>query len=292
MRYVHVCTSCGVGLPAMSKAAAAEIFAKKAEEQLAKGRRKPVTTNVSRYVSKKAPAVAKALRKVLKEYATSFAKKASKLYTKEFEKLRKDTGAAARIQAIIDELNAEDLGVDLQGQLEGPMLAAFKKAAAIGATQVGIEFSTITEQVDKAAVQFASDRGGELITDLAGTTDDAMKSLLARAVDEGMSADELSTAVEDLGAFSDYRADMIARTELAFSHVQGNLEGWKASDQVEGKRVILGDNHDISDECDEAADMGVVALDDDFGGLGDPPFHPNCVCDVAPELIDNQGEDS
>ena len=286
MRYAHVCTSHGVNLPAASKAAAAEIFAKQAEAQLAKGRRKPVRTNVAKYVTSKSPGVARALRKVLKAWAKKIAPKVAKLYA---EKLQKDTGSTARILSIIEELDNGALGEDLQGELEGPMLAAFKRAAAIGATQVGFELADITDQVDVAAVAFAADRGGELIKDLAGTTDDAMRALLSRAVDEGMSADDLSSAVEDLGAFSDYRADMIARTELAFAHVQGNVEGWKAAgDQVEGKRSILGDLHDVPDECDDAADAGVVALDDDFGdGLDYPPYHPNCMCDIVPVLTDS-----
>jgi hypothetical protein len=282
MRYAHVCTSHGVGMPAMHKAAASEIFAQQAEAQLAKGRTKPQKTKVGKYVDSKAPKVARGLRKVLKAWAKKIAPKAAKLYEK---KLQKDTGSAARILAIIEELNNSQLGEDLQGKLEGPMLAAFKRAAAIGATEVGIDYSDITDQVDEAAVAFAEARGGELIKDLAGTTDDALKSLLSRAVDEGMSADELSDSIEELGTFGESRADMIARTELAFAHVQGNVEGWKSSDQVEGKRSILGDLHDIPDECDEAADAGVVGLDDDFGdGLDFPPYHPNCICDVVPVL--------
>jgi hypothetical protein len=290
MRYVHVCTSHGVGLPANAKAAAAEIFAKRAEEQLAKGRRKPVKTGVAKYVGNKSPALAKKLHKILKAWAKEIAPKVAKLYA---EKLEKDTGSAARILSIIEELNNSALGEDLTGELEGPMLDAFKRAAAVGATQVGFDISDITNQVDEAAVAFAADRGGELIKDLAGTTDDALQSLLSRAVDEGMSSEDLSQAVEDLGAFGDYRADMIARTELAFAHVQGNVEGWKAAgDQVEGKRSILGDLHDVPDECDDAADAGVVALDDDFGdGLDYPPYHPNCVCDVIPVLAEADGSE-
>lgn len=288
-RYAHVCTSHGVGLPAMTKAAAAEIFARQAEEQLAKGRKKPKQTNVAKYVGRKAPAVARALRKVLKAHAKKVAAEAVKLLA---EKLQKDTGSAARILAIIEELNNSELGTDLQGELEGPMLAAFKRAAAIGATQVGFEFEDITKQVDVAAVDFAARRGGELIKDLAGTTDDAMSSLLSRAVEEGMSTDELSDAIQDLGAFGEARAEMIARTELAFAHVQGNVEGWKAAGtEVEGKRSILGDLHDVPDECDDAAEAGVVGLDEDFvDGLGFPPYHPRCMCDVVPVLRE-PGED-
>ncbi len=274
-RYVHVCTSQGVCLPGMTKAAAAQILASQADAQLAKGRRKPVTTAVAKYVGRKAPGVARALRKVLAAWAKKVAAKVSKLYAEKLEK--DDTTASARVAAIIEELNSLEMATDLQGELAGPMLAAFKRAAAVGATQVGFSVTDITDQVDTAAVAWADKRGGELIKDLAGTTEKDMQSLLSRAVDEGISVDELSDAIEGLGAFSDYRADLIARTELAFAHVQGNVEGWRASTEVVGKRWILADTHDVPDECDEAADAGVVGLDDDFvDGIAYPPAHPNC----------------
>lgn len=287
MRYVHVHTSCGCAMPMLAKAADVETFMQRAEAQLAKGRKKPQQTTVGKYVDAKAPKLARAVRKVLKAWAAEIAPKVAELYAKKLEK--DDSGTRERILSIISELNNEVLGEDLAGALEGAMLAAFKRAAAVGATQVGFDVADITQQVDQAAVKFAAQRGGELIKDLAGTTDKDLKSLLEQAVEDGLSADELEDAVADLGAFGEVRAEMIARTELAFAHVRGNIEGWKASGEVVGKRLILGDLHDIADECDEAAEMGVVDLDDDFGGLGNPPLHPRCVCDVLPILSD-EGE--
>lgn len=293
MKYAHVCTSAGCAMPMLAKIADAETFMRRAEAQLAKGRQKPQQTTVGKYVDKKSPALARKLRKVLKAWAADAAVKIANQYSAHFaSKLLKDSGRTARIMSILEELRNDKLGEDLAGELEGAMLAAFKRAAAVGATQVGFSISDLTDQVDEAAVAYAEKRGGELIKDLADTTDDALKSLLSRAVDEGMSPDELSDAVEDLGAFGEARADAIARTELAFAHVQGNLEGWKAAgDDVVGKRSLLGDLHDIEDVCDDAAEAGVVGLDDAFaGGLDAPPYHPNCVCDVEPVLA-GEGDD-
>ena len=287
-RYAHVCTSHGVGMPAMSKVAAAEAFARAADAQLAKGRRKPVQTGVSRYVDGKQAALTKRLHKALRAAASRVAAKASRLYA---ERLAKDaTSFNDTIARIIAELDNEELGVTLAGELEGAMLAAFKRAAAIGLTQAGIEADDgMTSQVDAAAVAFADARGAELIKDLAGTTDESMRALLARAVEDGLATDSLADAIMELGAFSESRAETIARTELAYAHVQGNLAGWRASGEVVGKRWVLGDLHDEPDECDDAAEMGVVGIDDDFGGLGDPPIHPRCVCDLIAVL---RAEDS
>lgn len=286
MRYVHFCSSHGVGMPELRKAAAVEILANQADVQFAKGRRKPVTTNVAKYVGRKAPALARALRKVLQAQAKRIAAKVATLYAAQFEK--DDASRITRILRILEQLNSAEVGVDLWGELEGPMLAAFRRAASIGATQVGIAMDDdITNQVDEAAVEWAATHGGELIKDLAGTTEEAMRSLLERAAEDGMSADMLADEIMEMGAFGEARAEMIARTELARAHVQGNVEGWRQSGEVEGKRWILADTHPEADECDEAADAGAVGLDEPFtDGIDYPPAHPMCLCDIAPVLRD------
>lgn len=276
-RWAHVCTSHGVGLPALSKSAAAEIFARQAERQLAKGRRRPVTTAVGRYVESRQAPLARALHRALRAYATSIRPRLLRLYA---ERLRKDASSATGdvISRILAELGNQEPGLTLSGELEGPMLAAFKRAAALGLTQVGIEAGEdMTAQMDEAARAYAEERGGELIKELAGTTQEALRALLADAVEEGLSTEDLADRLDDLGAFGEARAETIARTELAYAHVQGNVAGWRASGEVVGKRWVLGDLHDVDDECDEAADAGVVALDDDFpGGIDLPPAHPRC----------------
>jgi hypothetical protein len=282
MRYSLVRTSCGCAMPGLAKAAAQGIALAKAEAQGASGRRKPQTTGVGKYVEAKAPAVARKLRKVLRAAGKRLGAAVAKQYA---AKLQKDDGTAALINRILESLDTDDLGLDLQGELLGPMEAAFRRAAAVGATQVGFSIEDVTKQVDKAAVAYAEQRGGELIKDLAGTTRDSMRSTLQRAVAEGMSTDDLADAIQALGAFSDSRAEMIARTELAFAHVQGNVEGWKASNEVQGKVWVLADTHPEPDECDDAAEAGEVPLDAEFApGIAYPPAHPNCLCDVIPTL--------
>ncbi len=296
-RWATVGTYCGCGAPLAGAAAALEAFEKAAAAQPAKGRPQPRLTNVGKYVQSKSPALARKLAKVLQAHAKKVAPKLVQGYVQHLQKaqlmrlLHKDArGGKDTIDEIVANLGSADLGKTLTGELAGPMLAAFRRAAALGATQVGASVST--DQVDPKAVAYAEDRGGELIKDLADTTDDDMRDLLARAVDEGMSADDLSDAVQAAGAFGEARANTIARTELAFAHVQGNKEGWRASGQVAGKRWILGDLHDVPDECDDAAEAGVVGIDEDFAdGISDPPAHPNCICDILPVLSDGDDDE-
>jgi hypothetical protein len=45
----------------------------------------------------------------------------------------------------------------------------------------------------------------------------------------------------------------------------------------------LSAGHDDDDECNDAADDGVIPLDQDFSvGVDAPPLHPRCNCSVVP----------
>ncbi len=284
MRYTHISTRCGCAMPGLAKAAARGIALAKAEAQgETPGRRKPQQTVLGKYVDSKAPALTRKLRKVLKKHRTAIAEQAAKAYA---EVLRKDDGAAALVLEILERLGIDDLGEDIVDELQGAMLAAFRRAAEVGATQVGLSIEDITAQMDPAAHAYALKRGGELIKDLAGTTGDDLRAVLARGVEEGMSVASLQKTIEGLASFGEARAEMIARTELAFAHVQGNVAAWRESGEVVGKRWLLADTHDEPDECDQAAEAGIVGLDDEFvpGIMFPPDPHPRCCCDVEPIL--------
>lgn len=248
---------------------------------LAKARRGRDTV-VGAYVRAKAPRLEAALAAVLRRWAGRVAER-----TRALGKISDDER-----ERLLGSLDSDEMGRELTGELTGAMQAAFRRAAQRGAAQVGFGGRDIVRQVDRRAVEYARARGAQLIRDLAGTTEEYMRALLARAVEEGMAPLELADAVEESGAFGEARARVIARTELADAHVRGNVEGWKASGLRVRKRSILGDLHDVEDVCDEAAAAGVVDMDEDFvEGASFPPYHPNCVCDVEPVLEDEQEGD-
>lgn len=166
--------------------------------------------------------------------------------------------------------------------------------------------SDIVNPVNQDAVDYARDRSADLVGmrfdddgnliqnpdasfAITESTRQMLRGDIARAIESGTSTADLATELAAAYAFSAARAEMIARTEIANADVQGNLMAYRGSGVVSGKRWLLGSEHDEPDECDDAADMGVVPLDDDFGGIGDPPAHPNCVCDISPVL--DKGDD-
>ena len=110
------------------------------------------------------------------------------------------------------------------------------------------------------------------------TTRDMLQALVTDAIEEGDSTDALASRIKNAFAFSDERAEMIARTEIARADVQGALIGWQKSGVVAGKRWLAGGPRVCPVCLDHEAD-GPQRLDYVWGdGVTAPPDHPHCFC--------------
>lgn len=123
--------------------------------------------------------------------------------------------------------------------------------------------------------------------------DDATRELLAgdinKALQEGWSTATLESVLEENYAFSDTRAEVIARTEVARADMQGSMETYRASGVVDGKKWLLAE--DPCPICEGNADEGVIDIDEDFSSGDDAaPAHPNCECTVTPIIKEQEGE--
>lgn len=211
--------------------------------------------------------------------------------------LKAQTPTQEELDRILDSIDLEGFAVSIMDDVMPELEAAFKEAGLEAVTAAGIDATEeIVTHMDERALEFAQERGaemvgkkwvdGELIDNpeaewsIEETTRDALRLLTGDAVEEGMSSQEFADAIEESGEFSDARALMIARTELATAHVQGNLEGWRESGVVSMKQWIVADA-DVCDICDPM-DEEEVPLDEAFSSGDDgPPLHPNCRCDVV-----------
>ena len=191
----------------------------------------------------------------------------------------------------IDE--ALDVEADIRG-IRNALAAAGTDTAsdAVNAVVSGIDFRE-PANVDFAARAFAVDhadtRAGELINDVNDTTSEGLRDLTRQAMAGQWDVDTLADKLEEAGLFSDYRAEMIARTEMSFAQNAGALAAGRAARKagVPVKKVwTLGPNP--CPICEEAASHGTIDLDAEFGDAGDaPPPHPNCMC--ALELVIEDG---
>lgn len=211
------------------------------------------------------------------------------------------------IEQILDEIDMDGFSVALMDGVSPAMRQAFKDGGLQARKMVGLEndAEAMVELMDEDALRFAVDRAAELVGktkdkkgklidnpnakwSVPNTTREGLRKLVSDAIEQGWSAGDLQSRILDSFFFSDARAEMIARTELAFAHVQGNLAGWKDTGVVVGKRSILADTHPFEDVCDECEAEGVVPLETPFASSGTqgPPYHPNCLCSIVPVLDD------
>jgi hypothetical protein len=200
------------------------------------------------------------------------------------------------VQGVMDELDLDGFSTAMAETIRADLRAAFKAGGLQAVQSAALDVST--ELADARASEFAAYRSAELVgmsraadgtfvpnpnaeMSITETTRTALKDLTTAAVQQGWSAKDLRDAIESSGTFSDVRAMTIARTELANSYVGGQIDSYRASGVVTHKESLLADTHPQIDECDDAADAGIIEFeapfptdDDDFA----PPYHPNCLC--------------
>lgn len=210
-----------------------------------------------------------------------------------------DSDLERRVQRILDELDFEgnEAFVDI---VREELRQLYADGAAEAARQVGFDVDAALRQVNTEAVAFARDRsaemvgmrvrGGELVPNpnakwrIDDGTREMLRHIVRDGLEEGFSNDRLADALVDVYAFSETRAETIARTETARADVQGNLAGYRAAG-VGRKQWLTAP--ECCDECQEL-DGEIVGLDEDFprGGGSGAPLHPNCRCDLLPVIDD------
>ena len=121
-----------------------------------------------------------------------------------------------------------------------PALRRQLKAAGVEElTAIAWEGEGALDAVNERAAAYAAERAGELIEDLQGSTADQLRTLVAQALEEQWSAGTLEEAIGDAYSFSEDRAAVISRTELARAYNAGNAEVGRLAGAV-GKRWVLG----------------------------------------------------
>jgi D-arabinose 5-phosphate isomerase GutQ len=257
------------------------------------------------------------LRGATKEYlewldreAPSFAEKLYKEFVKEAERTSRKVvkvlglGKAKPIGvSIVDTIDWTDLESVMYGIFTNVLGPSFRQQAKEAFAVIGVDASdAMLAVVNEGALDYAKQRGAELVGmkynkngDLVKNPDSKysiteviraeLRDLIGIALDDGWTSQMMAQEIVDGYAFSRARSETIARTELAFAHVQGNLTSWKASGVVDRKQWVLGSEHDLDDVCDGNAEAGVIGIDEEFpSGHQAPPAHPRCVCDLVPVL--------
>lgn len=215
-----------------------------------------------------------------------------------------DAAAAAALNYAIEGTDWELLINPTEEQLRLVAQDGARRALlALGVTDEGI-----TEQVFTEAAEWAKNRAAEMVGmrynaagDLVENPDAAMaitdatreelQTLVSDAISEGLSADELASAIEDATSFSAERALLIARTEIIRANNQGHLSSFRASGVVDQKAWSTAEDGDVCPECEANENQGPIPLDQSFESGDDAaPAHPNCRC-VIVAVVEEQGKE-
>lgn len=249
-------------------------------------------------VQKHRAALATAIHSFLILKASAIATTAAALYEKA-QKADED-----KIKRILADLGLDDWGA-LSDVVQSALIAVYTEGGDAALKALDLGEPALFDRLNEEALAYAKDRGaelvgmkyvdGELVTNpradwaINESTRDGLRDLISRAFDEGLSPTQLSDAIQESYLFSSARADAISRTELAMAHSAGELEAMRASGVVSGKEWLLGDNHEIEDDCDDNDGAGVIGLDEEFpSGDDGPPAHVNCACALSYQLAEEE----
>jgi SPP1 gp7 family putative phage head morphogenesis protein len=254
--------------------------------------------------SKWAVAGAKAMKPVLAKFLKAQAPKIAAQLSKSLGLSKAEDDPKHRANTAVDSINFSDW-TDLPPLLADSLVTVAVAGGSDALDQLGLFSDETKKLMTQNASEWASNRAAEMVGmkwvddelvpnpdaqwQITEGTREMLRSLTTQATEEGWGASEFANAIQESTAFSDSRAETIARTESAFADTHGNIEGWKASGVVESKQFLAAP--DCCDECQEI-DGEVVGLDDTFSdGSDGSPLHPRCRCATLPVLSDESATD-
>lgn len=133
------------------------------------------------------------------------------------------------------------------------------------------------------------DRAGVTIRGVEETRLNDLGSILARSAEAGLSMDATASMIQSEFFANGAWAEMVARTEIRRASTESAL-GYYGEAGIEQKEWLVAWD-EACEICQEAADMGPIPLDADFGEAGDgPPGHPNCLCVILPVVGEPETE--
>lgn len=173
------------------------------------------------------------------------------------------------------------------------------KIDLFGAVQAGIDNALTQEsyaigtrkEMLKYADAYASARAAEMIGKkvvndklvdnsnavfvISKTTEDDLNDIVDRAMKSDLTMEQLEQRIVSAGTFSDMRAKLIAKNEVALAQVKGALVVWKHIG-VKQVNVVLSNRHVVPDQCDKHSAGSPYDIDK----VPMIPSHPNCECSL------------
>lgn len=189
----------------------------------------------------------------------------------------------------------------LVSQVEEDLEEIVESGALDGLLQIEISDQDLFAEANTIARDFAKERAAELVGmtydaqgslvanpdarwAISDTTREDLRDLIEAAFEQETPITQLAEDIRDSAMFSEYRAEMIAATEVQRAQILGMVDIWTESGIVE--TVIwqvsgLGPCDICAENEDEEVKLGAVFPSGDQY----PPVHPFCRCVLRPGKI-------
>jgi hypothetical protein len=196
------------------------------------------------------------------------------------------------IGEVLARLRAATQGVE-GGAMEGYLGLARDVGAVAGQAtldQLGIDATWRWTGVRQTIPDLYQARGSKIIQGLYGEHLDQLAALAARAADPAnpMTIDQVTASIK--AQWSDletWQARRIARTETAIMWEKTSSSAMSLNGIT---RVEWIDFNAEDELCLDNVAYGMVPMGESFpSGDSEPPAHPNCICDLIPVLIEEDG---
>ncbi len=175
-------------------------------------------------------------------------------------------------QAAISGVNDAYLQIEITdaGVISSVNAKAAEFASRRAAEMVGMKYDDAGELVENPNAKYA----------ISSTTRDRLREIIKKAFEEKTPMESIIADIRDADIFSESRAELIARTEVANAQVKGQFDTWKSSGVVSKvKWLAVGPN-----PCPICEDNdGVTRVLGARFPSGDtmPTAHPNCYCTMV-----------
>jgi hypothetical protein len=202
------------------------------------------------------------------------------------------------MSAYLDELMDAIGWGSIPGNVVSEITASGLEGARIGISDMKIKYESLIQAVNEAARDYAHDRAAELIGKkwvdgvlvdnpnaqwaITDTTRDMLRTIIEDAFNGEITMAEVQETIRNSTAFSEDRAELIARTEVNMAQTRSNFEGWIRGGSVLSVRWLLSADHVDMDLCDLNAAVPSMPIGQAFpSGHMHSPGHPRCCCVTA-----------
>jgi hypothetical protein len=186
---------------------------------------------------------------------------------------------------------------DLIPEAEAALTTIAEAGGYQALAQLEIRDTDVISEVNSIAGKWAHERAAEMVGRkwvdgklvenpnaqwaISESTRDSLRSVIEDAFSRNTGMRELSSAIQEAGAFSESRAMMIAKTEALLAENRGNLHGWQAGG-VETISWTCSEDHDDNSDCSclELEENSPYPVD----AVPDLP-HPSCWCTLSVDRL-------